>query len=80
MNTETLYQHINRNIPLLQSFAKELTNDFETARFLYQETVHQAMKNKHQLREDTMKDWLINSIKKNYAKISKGDQQPNYSF
>lgn len=69
MNTEHLYQHLNRNIPLIQRVAKAMTKDFDTARFLYQETVHQAIKNKHLLREDTMESWLKSTLKKTYSSI-----------
>ena len=64
MNTECLYQNIDRNIPFIQNLASKLTKDFKFARFLYQETTHQAIKNKDQLREETFKVWLSDTMVK----------------
>ena len=69
MTTENIYQHLDRKIPIIQRFASQLTKDFELARFLYQETAHQAIKNKGELREDTLEEWLWASMKKTYAKL-----------
>ncbi|MFT4665707.1 MAG: hypothetical protein ACI8YQ_002809 [Polaribacter sp.] len=69
MNIEILYQNLDRNIPFIQSSASKLTKDFEIARFLYQETTHQAIKNKDKLREETFKEWLIETMKIINAKI-----------
>ena len=70
MKTEILYQHLDRSIPLLQSFAIKLAKDFETARFLYHETAHQAIKNKHQLQAESLNEWLMNNMRKTYSKIN----------
>ena len=71
MTTADLYQQLNQNIPRLQSFACELTKDFDTARLLYLETAHQAIKNNVSLEPDTFEDWLINTMKNSYRKMAK---------
>jgi DNA-directed RNA polymerase specialized sigma24 family protein len=69
MNTEKLFKQLHSNIPLIKRFAIKLTEDFETARFLYQETTHQAIKNKQHLREETLNEWLMTTMENTYSKI-----------
>lgn len=69
MTTSNFYQHINRNIPLIQSFASTLTDDFDTARFLYLETTHQATKYRTHLQSDTFEEWLMNTMKEIYFNL-----------
>ena len=71
MTIDKIYQHLDRNIPLIQSFATKLTKDFEIARFLYQETAHQAIKNKQYLQEETLEDWLMTTMKNTYSKMNR---------
>lgn len=73
MTTTHFYQHFDRNIPRIQSFASELAKDFETARFLYIETAHQAIKNQMLLEQETFEDWLINTMKNIYGKVIQGN-------
>lgn len=73
MKNETFYQCFNYNRPLIQRLASGLTKDFNTARYLYNEVVHLAMKNKANLREDTFRDWLIQTMKETYSKISRNE-------
>lgn len=68
MKNETLFQYLNHNKQLIQSLASQLSNDFSTARFLYHETTHQAIKNKANLKEETFQDWLVKTMKKTYVK------------
>ena len=69
MNTEKLFKQLHTNIPHIQRFAIKLTKDFDTARFLYQETAHQAIKNKHQLREETLNEWLMTTMENTYSRL-----------
>ncbi|MFK7806773.1 MAG: hypothetical protein AB8F74_03135 [Saprospiraceae bacterium] len=70
MNLEILYQQLDRNIPFIQGMATNLSNDFDVARFLYQETTHQAIKNKKHLREETLKVWLKTTMKSIFSKLN----------
>jgi len=67
MTTATLYKHINEYIPKIQSLASKLSNDFDTARSIYLETVHLAFKNQKNLNQDTIGEWLMNTVKKTYS-------------
>jgi DNA-directed RNA polymerase specialized sigma24 family protein len=75
MKNEIFFQYLNLNKSHIQSLATELSNDFAIARFLYQETTHQAMKNKANLKEETFKDWLRATMKKTYHKIIQNEYQ-----
>lgn len=70
MTTSHFYQHFNHSRPLIQSFASELTKDFDMARFLYLEVTHQAIKHKTHLKPDTLEEWLINMMIKTYNKLT----------
>lgn len=70
MNTEILYQNIDRNILFIQNLASKLTKDFDQARFLYQETTHQAIKNKDQLKEETFRGWLSETMEKINSRVN----------
>ena len=69
MTTAHFYQHFDRNIPSIQSLASSLANDLDIARFLYQETAHQAIKNKNNLEQDALEEWLMQTVKKTYYKM-----------
>jgi DNA-directed RNA polymerase specialized sigma24 family protein len=73
MKNEIFFQYLNKNRTHIQSLASELSNDFATARFLYQETTHQAMKNKANLKEEIFKDWLMTTMQKTYHKILRNE-------
>lgn len=71
MTNPTFYQKFNDNIPRIQGYASELTTDFDTARFLYLETAHQAMKHKEDLKKESFDDWLVSTMKNAYSKVRK---------
>ena len=73
MKNEIFFQYLNQNRTHIQSLASELSNDFATARFLYRETTHQAMKNKANLKEEIFKDWLMTTMQKTYYKILRNE-------
>jgi len=72
MTTNDFYQQLDRNKPLIQGLATKLVNDFDTARFLYHETAHQAIQNKNKLQQDTFEEWLMNTMNKVYLKWRQG--------
>jgi DNA-directed RNA polymerase specialized sigma24 family protein len=72
MTTAHFYQHSDRYIPRIQSFASELAKDSDTARFLYIETAHQASKNQIYLEQETFEGWLINTMRNTYNKMVQG--------
>jgi DNA-directed RNA polymerase specialized sigma24 family protein len=69
MTTANFYQHFDQITPRIQRLASILAQDFETARFLYQETAHQAIKNKDNLDQETLEEWLMEMVKSTYYKI-----------
>lgn len=69
MTTNDFYQQLTRNKPLIQRLARKLVNDFDTARFLYNETAHKAIQNKNNLHKDTFEDWLKITMKGVYANL-----------
>ena len=73
MKNEIFFQYLNQNRPHIQGLATELSNDFATARFLYRETTHQAMKHQAILKEEIFKDWLMTTMKKTYYKILRNE-------
>lgn len=73
MKNEIFFQYLNQNKIHIQGLASELSNDFATARFLYRETTHQAMKNKANLKEEIFKDWLMATMQKTYRKILRNE-------
>lgn len=73
MKNEIFFQYLNLNRSHIQSLATKLSDDFATARFLYRETTHQAMKNKANLKEDTFNDWLMASMNNTYHKIMRNE-------
>ena len=75
MNTENIYRNLDHHTPFIQSFASGLTKDFDVARFLYQETAHLAIKNKEALKEETLKRWLINTMRRIYSKVPQKNQR-----
>ena len=72
MTTADFYNNFERNIPRIQGLAKKLTPDFDTARFLYQETAHLATKHKNSLKTDNFDQWLINTMESIYFKMNFG--------
>ncbi len=70
MTTVHFYQHFNRYIPRIQNFATELAKDTETARFLYLETAHQAIKNQIHLEQETLEGWLIKTMRNAHNKVA----------
>lgn len=70
MTNENFYKRLDLNLPRIQRLASELTSDFETARFLYQETTHQAMKNRKDLADDNFDSWLSSTMEAAYFKLS----------
>jgi len=73
MKNEIFFQYLNQNKIHLQGLASKLSNDFATARFLYRETTHQAMKNKANLKEEIFKDWLMTTMQITYHKILRNE-------
>ena len=73
MKNEIFFQYLNQNKVHIQGLATELSNDFAIARFLYQETTHQAMKHKANLKEEIFKDWLMTTMQKTYHKILRNE-------
>lgn len=73
MKNEIFFKYLNINRPHIQNLATELSSDFATARFLYRETTHQAMKNQANLKEENFKAWLLTSMKKTYYKILRNE-------
>ena len=73
MKNEIFFQYLNQNKTHIQGLASELSNDFATARFLYRETTHQAMKNQANLKEEIFKDWLMTTMQKTYHKILRNE-------
>lgn len=69
MTTANFYQHFDQSIPRIQSLAASLAQDFETARFIYQETHHQAIKNKNNLQQETFEEWLMETARNTYYKL-----------
>ncbi len=69
MTNPTFYQKFNDNIPRIQEYASELTNDFDTARYLYLETAHQAIKHKNTLKKESFDKWLVSTMKKAFSKV-----------
>ena len=70
MTTQSFYTKFDRYIPNIQKQARAMASDFETARFLYHETAHQAIKNKNLLKEDNLESWLVTTMNKIYRKIA----------
>lgn len=73
MKNEIFFNYLNLSRPHIQSLASELSNDFATARFLYRETTHQAMKNQANLKEENFNAWLLTTMKKTYYKILRNE-------
>ena len=73
MTTAHFYQHFDCYIPRMQSFASELAKDSDTARFLYIETTHQAIKNQMHLEQETFEGWLISTMRNIYSKVIQGN-------
>ncbi len=73
MKNEIFFKYLNSNRSHIQGLATELSNDFATARFLYQETTHQAMKNQANLKEEIFQEWLMSTMKKTYYKIMRNE-------
>lgn len=71
MTTHTFYQQFEQNTSKIQQLASKLAKDFDTARFLYLETAHQALKYKNQLKKENFDQWLIDTMKKTYRKLRK---------
>ena len=69
MTTETFHQQFDEYIPDIQRLASRLTTDFDLARFLYLETAHQAFKHKNDLQQETLKSWLVQTMKRTYSKL-----------
>ncbi len=66
MTNADFYQHFDRNIPGIQQFASKLAQDIDTARYLYQETAHQAIKNRKYLKRETFDEWLMATMERIY--------------
>ncbi len=69
MTTNDFYQHFDRSRPLIQRLARKLVKDFDTARYLYQETAHRAIQQRQNLQKDTFEDWLKVTMKSVYANL-----------
>lgn len=69
MKNEIFFQYLNSNKPQIQDLATKLSSDFATARFLYRETTHQAMKHQASLKEENFTEWLKTTMKRTYHKI-----------
>ena len=69
MTNADFYQHFDRSIPNIQRFARQLANDIDTARYLYQETAHQAIKNRKYLKRETFEKWLMATMEKIYYTV-----------
>ena len=69
MTKHTFYQKFDQNIPLIQGLASKLAKDFDTARLLYLETAHLAMKYRNQLREDNFEQWLDETMRRYYYQL-----------
>ena len=67
MTAIDVYQHLNRNLSRIQNLATQLSNDFDTSRFLYQETLHQAIKQSPSLKEEEIDDWLLSTLQQTYS-------------
>ncbi|MCB0653028.1 MAG: hypothetical protein KDC85_17250 [Saprospiraceae bacterium] len=72
MTTQDFYQQFNQKRPFIQRLAHKLVNDFDASRFLYHETVHQAIKHKDHLQQDTFEEWLKMTMQNVYLKLTQG--------
>ena len=66
MTTNYFFKNFDKYRPVIQNLASKLTEDFNTARFLYIETVHKAMKKNDHHEQATFNEWLNYSIRKTY--------------
>ncbi len=69
MRTTSFYDKFDKSIPRIQDFAFKLTKNFESARLLYLETAHQAMKHGKSIEADRFDDWVLSIMKKTYCKM-----------
>ena len=72
MTNAHFFKNFDQKRSFIQNLASKLAGDFDTARFLYLETVHQAMKNRTHLDHDTFEEWLMSTIKKTYSQLVHG--------
>ena len=70
MTTANFYDKFDQSIPRIQDFASKLTKNFESARLLYLETAHQAMKHGDAIEDDRFEEWLLSTMKKTYCKMT----------
>lgn len=70
MTKQTFYQKLDQSTTLIQNLSSSLTKDFDTARQLYLETAHLAMKNRKSLKEDNFEQWLDETVKQTFRKLS----------
>ena len=73
MRNEIFYRHLNLNSSYIKKLATRLSNDFSTARFLYIETAHLAMKNQKNLKEEIFHDWLCATMERINQKILRNE-------
>ena len=69
MTTADVYQHLGRNGSRIQNLASQLSEDLDTARFLYQETAHQAIKHSGTLNEGEIEEWLMTTVQNTHSSM-----------
>ena len=72
MTKSLFFKHFEKNRSIIQQLASQLAEDFETARFLYLETAHQAMNNRTHLEQHTFEEWLMSTMKNTYRQLILG--------
>ena len=73
MRNETFYQHLNQSSSYIKKLATKLSKDFSTARFLYIETAHLAMKNQKNLKEEIFHEWLCATMNRINQKLIRNE-------